>query len=83
MKTRENNVLEITNAFHVEVECRGFITNHASEYLTNPVVSLSNKRKYILKKICNKALSVLAFPLSDNKSTKPHGIVSYCWGALN
>ena len=72
----------ITNVFPIEVECRGFITNSTSMFLTNFGFSPSDKRKYI-KKIQDKTLTALAWiwqSHSDANPTKSGGIMSYCWG---
>ena len=39
----------ITNAFPIEVGCRGFITDSTSIFLSNLGLSLLDERKYIKK----------------------------------
>ena len=58
----------ITNIFPIEVECRGFIANSTSVFLTNLGLPPSDKRKYI-EKIQDKALTASAWIWQPYRAT--------------
>ena len=62
MRIWENNVRNgcITNVFPIEVRCRGFITNSNSALLTKLGLFPLDKRKYIKKKVQDKARTASA-----------------------
>ena len=58
----------ITNLFPIEVECRGFIANYTSVFLTNLGLPPSEKRKYI-EKIQDNALTASAWIWQSHRVT--------------
>ena len=58
----------ITNVFPIEVECRGFIANSASVFLTNLRLPSPDKRKYI-EIIQDKALTASALIRQSHRAT--------------
>ena len=58
----------ITNVFPIEVECRGFIVNSTSVFLTNLELPSSDKRKCI-EKIQDKALTASAWIWQSHRVT--------------
>ena len=58
----------ITIVFPIEVECRGFIANSTSAFLTNLGLPPSDKRKY-MEKIQDKALTASAWIWQSHRVT--------------